>query len=114
MEKPSSAGIRGTILIYLIMNLTCGWSRRRSACLETDGRISYCDCHGTPKFISRRWAIHTEPCPSCPDHPNTKYPDARKYHDGLEAVAHGGSLGFTAWLDRATTSSWSWRAHLPQ
>ena len=43
---------------------------------ETDRRISYRDRHGTPKFISRRWAIHTEPCPSCPDHPNTKYPDA--------------------------------------
>jgi hypothetical protein len=42
---------------------------------ETDRRISYCDRHGTPKFISRRWAIHTEPCPSCPDHPKTKYRD---------------------------------------
>jgi hypothetical protein len=40
---------------------------------ETDRRISYRDRHGTPKFISRRWAIHTEPCPSCPDHPRTKY-----------------------------------------
>jgi hypothetical protein len=42
---------------------------------ETDRRISYRDRHGTPKFISRRWAIHTEPCPSCPDHPKTKYRD---------------------------------------
>ena len=42
---------------------------------ETDRRISYRDRHGTPKFISRRWAIHTEPCLSCPDHPKTKYPD---------------------------------------
>jgi hypothetical protein len=40
---------------------------------ETDRRISYRDRHGTPKFISRRWATHTEPCPSCPDHPKTKY-----------------------------------------
>jgi hypothetical protein len=42
---------------------------------ETDRRISYRDRHGTSKFISKRWAIHTEPCPSCPDHSNTKYPD---------------------------------------
>jgi hypothetical protein len=34
---------------------------------ETDRRISYRDRHGTPKFISRRWAIHTEACPSCLD-----------------------------------------------
>jgi hypothetical protein len=43
---------------------------------ETNRRISYRDRHGTPKFISTRWAIHTEPCPSCPDHPKTKYPDS--------------------------------------
>ena len=30
---------------------------------ETDRRISYRDRHGTPKFISRRWATHTEPLP---------------------------------------------------
>jgi hypothetical protein len=42
---------------------------------ESDWRISYRDRHGTPKFISRRWAVHTEPCPSCPDHSKTKYPD---------------------------------------
>ena len=42
---------------------------------ETAWRISYRDRHGTPKFISkRRWAVHTEPCPSCPDYPKTKYP----------------------------------------
>src|ERR1700737_3279918 len=43
---------------------------------ETAGRISYRDRHGTPKFISKRWAAaHTEPCPSCPDHPKAKHPD---------------------------------------
>jgi hypothetical protein len=30
---------------------------------ETDWRISYRDRHGTPKFISRRWAVHTEQLP---------------------------------------------------
>jgi hypothetical protein len=40
---------------------------------ETARRISYRDRHGTSKFISkRRWAVHTEPCPSCPDCPKTK------------------------------------------
>jgi hypothetical protein len=42
---------------------------------ETERYINYRDRHGTLKFISRRWAIHIEPCPSCPDHPKTKYPD---------------------------------------
>jgi hypothetical protein len=42
---------------------------------ETDRRISYRDRHGKLKFVSRRWEVHTEPCPSCPDHPKTKYPD---------------------------------------
>ena len=42
---------------------------------ETDRSISYRDRHGTLKFISRRWAVHTEPCPSCSDHPKTTYPD---------------------------------------
>jgi hypothetical protein len=42
---------------------------------ETASRISYRDRHGTSKFISRRWAIHTEACPSCLDHPKTKYRD---------------------------------------
>ena len=43
---------------------------------ETAGCISYRGRHGTPKFISKRWAAaHTEPCPSCPDHPKAKYPD---------------------------------------
>jgi hypothetical protein len=32
---------------------------------ETASRISYRDHHGTSKFISKRWAVHTEPCPSC-------------------------------------------------
>jgi hypothetical protein len=42
---------------------------------ETAGRISYRDRHGTPKFISKRWAAaHTEPCPSCPDHPKARCP----------------------------------------
>jgi hypothetical protein len=36
---------------------------------ETDQRISYRDRHGKQKFISKRWAVHTEPCPSCPDYP---------------------------------------------
>ena len=35
---------------------------------ETVSRISYRDHHGTSKFISKRWAVHTEPCPSCPDY----------------------------------------------
>jgi hypothetical protein len=43
---------------------------------ETVSRIGYRDRHGTSKFISKRWAAtHTEPCPSCPDHPKAKYPD---------------------------------------
>jgi hypothetical protein len=42
---------------------------------EADQHISYRDRDGTPKFVSRRWAVHTEPCPSCRDHPKTKYPD---------------------------------------
>jgi hypothetical protein len=41
---------------------------------ETDRRISYRDRNGAPKFISRRWAVHIEPCPLCPDHPKAKYP----------------------------------------
>ena len=32
---------------------------------ETDRYISYRDRHGTQKFISKRWPVHTEPCPSC-------------------------------------------------
>jgi hypothetical protein len=36
---------------------------------ETDQCISYRDRHGTQKIISKRWAVHTEPCPSCPDYP---------------------------------------------
>ena len=36
---------------------------------ETDRYISYRDRHGTQKFISKRWAVHSEPCPSCPDYP---------------------------------------------
>jgi hypothetical protein len=42
---------------------------------ETASRISYRDRHGTSKFISKRWPVHTEPCPSCPDCPKAKYPD---------------------------------------
>jgi hypothetical protein len=42
---------------------------------ETAARISYRDRHGTSKFISKRWAVHTEPCPSCLDYPKAKYPD---------------------------------------
>jgi hypothetical protein len=42
---------------------------------ETASRISYRDRHGTSKFISKRWAVHTEPCPLCPDCPKAKYPD---------------------------------------
>jgi hypothetical protein len=42
---------------------------------ETAWRISYRDRHGTSKFISKRWAVHTEPCPSCPDYPKAKYLD---------------------------------------
>jgi len=42
---------------------------------ETASRITYRDRHGEQKFISKRWAVHTEPCPSCPDHPKAKYPD---------------------------------------
>jgi hypothetical protein len=100
MEKPSSAvGTRATILIYLIYEPDVRLEPPQIGLVlrETDGRISYRDRYGTPKFISRRWAIHTEPCPSCPDHPNTKYPDALEISGDLfrlEAVAHGGSLGF--------------------
>ena len=36
---------------------------------ETDRYISYRDRHGTHKIISKRWAVHSEPCPSCPDYP---------------------------------------------
>jgi hypothetical protein len=42
---------------------------------ETASRISYRDCYGTSKFISKRWAVHTEPCPSCPDYPKADYED---------------------------------------
>jgi hypothetical protein len=35
----------------------------------TDRYISYRDRHGTHKIISKRWAVHSEPCPSCPDYP---------------------------------------------
>jgi hypothetical protein len=42
---------------------------------ETDRYISYRDRHGMRKFISKRWAVHSTPCPLCPDHPKTKYPD---------------------------------------
>ena len=31
---------------------------------ETAWCISYRDRHGTSKFISKRWAVHTEPCPA--------------------------------------------------
>jgi hypothetical protein len=30
---------------------------------ETDRYISYRDRHGTQKTISKRWAVHSEPCP---------------------------------------------------
>jgi hypothetical protein len=42
---------------------------------ETASRISYRDRYGTSKFISKRWAVHTEPCPSCPDYPKADYED---------------------------------------
>jgi hypothetical protein len=42
---------------------------------ETGRRISYRDRHGTRRFISKRWAVHTDPCPLCPDHPTMKYSD---------------------------------------
>ena len=42
---------------------------------ETALRITYRDRHGEEKFISKRWPVHSEPCPSCPDHPKAKYPD---------------------------------------
>jgi hypothetical protein len=41
---------------------------------ETASRITYRDRHGEQKFISKRWPVHSEPCPSCPD-PKAKYPD---------------------------------------
>ena len=45
---------------------------------EADWYISYRDRRdGTRKFISKRWPVHTDPCPSCPDHPKSKYPDER-------------------------------------
>jgi hypothetical protein len=34
---------------------------------ETARSIGYRDRRGTSKFISKRWAVHTEPCPSCPE-----------------------------------------------
>ena len=40
---------------------------------ETALRISYRDRYGTSKFVSKRWAVHTEPCPSCPDYPKAHY-----------------------------------------
>ena len=42
---------------------------------ETASRISYRDRYGTSKFISKRWAVHTEPCPSCSDYPKADYED---------------------------------------
>lgn len=35
---------------------------------ETDRYISYRDRHGTQKIISKRWAVHIQPCPSCSDY----------------------------------------------
>jgi hypothetical protein len=42
---------------------------------ETASRITYRDRHGEQKFISKRWPVHSKPCPSCPDYPKAKYPD---------------------------------------
>jgi hypothetical protein len=41
---------------------------------ETVSRIGYRDRHGTSKFISKRWAVHTDPCPSCPDYLEDEIP----------------------------------------
>src|SRR5262249_31994424 len=40
---------------------------------ETDHCVSYRDCQGATTLISIDRTVHTEPCPSCPDHPRTKY-----------------------------------------
>jgi hypothetical protein len=40
---------------------------------ETASRISYRDRYGMSKFISKRWAVHTAPCTSCPDYPKADY-----------------------------------------
>jgi hypothetical protein len=50
---------------------------------ETASRITYRDRHGTSKFISKRWAVHTEPCSSCLIIPKAKYPDS--YWDFIPA-----------------------------
>ena len=42
---------------------------------EADHCVSYRDRQGVRKFISKDCAVHTEPCPACPDHPRTKYPE---------------------------------------
>jgi hypothetical protein len=42
---------------------------------EMDHCVSYRDRQGVRKFISKDCAVHTEPCPACPDHPRTKYPE---------------------------------------
>jgi hypothetical protein len=41
---------------------------------ETDHCVSYRDRQGATTLIRIDRTVHTEPCPSCPDHPRTKYP----------------------------------------
>jgi hypothetical protein len=49
---------------------------------ETASRITYRDRHGEQKFISKRWPVHSGPCPSCPDYPQPKYPEISKIDPG--------------------------------
>jgi hypothetical protein len=46
---------------------------------ETASRITYRDRHGEQKFISKRWPVHSEPCPSCPDYPKANTPLLRTH-----------------------------------
>ena len=58
---------------------------------ETPSRISYRDRYGTSKFVSRRWAVHTEPCLSCPDHPKTNILRIDFGEAGRGTLQHAGS-----------------------
>ena len=52
---------------------------------ETDLRITYRDRYGEQKFISKRWPVHSEPCPSCPDYPKA---NTRMIRASQNSIAH--------------------------
>jgi hypothetical protein len=43
---------------------------------ETDRAVTYRRRRdNTLIILARRWGVHVEPCPACPDHPKTRYPE---------------------------------------